>query len=140
VGIVTANLPNGGSTAGTYGGQLKISSSDGTSIVTVPIGLTVSANAMPQVNSLSFTKPLQGNNPLPQTVTIASGGTVFDFSISSATATGSTGGTSWLSVSPTGNVCCQTPKAITISPIPAVTLAAGTYTGQVLADNEASSR
>jgi hypothetical protein len=136
VGIVTANLPGGGSTPGTYGGQLKISSSDGTSIVTVPVGLTVSANAMPQVNALSFTKPLDGSNPLPQTVTIASGSaTRFDFSISSATATGSTGGTSWLTVSPTGSVCCQTPEAVTISPTPAITLAAGTYTGQVLADS-----
>jgi len=135
VEIVTANLPGGGATAGTYSGQLLIQTSGGASIVTVPIGLTVSANAMPQVNALSFSKPFAGANPLPQTVTIASGGsTQFDFSISSQTATGSTSGT-WLSTSPTGIVCCVSPRAVTMSPVPAVTLAAGTYTGQVLADN-----
>lgn len=134
VGIVTANLPNGG-LAGTYSGQLLIQTAGSASIVTVPIGLMVAANAMPQVNSLSFTKPLNGNNPLPQTVTIGNGGTIFAFSVSSATATGSIGGNTWLSVSPTGNVCCDSPKAITISPVPAITLPAGTYTGQVLADN-----
>jgi hypothetical protein len=130
VGIVVANLPNGGSTAGTYSGQLLIQTAGGVSIVTVPIGLTVSANAMPQVNSLSFAKPYAGADPLPQTVTIAGG---LNFTASFATATGSTNGTSWLSVAPT--VLVGSPRAITISPVPAVALAAGTYTGQVTADN-----
>jgi hypothetical protein len=136
VGIVKANLPGGGVTAGTYGGQLLIQTAGGASIVTVPIGLTVAANAMPQVNALSFSKPFAGNNPLPQTVTIANGsGSAFEFSITTTTATGSTGGTSWLSASPTGGGCCVSPKAVIISAVPAITLAAGTYTGQVLADN-----
>jgi hypothetical protein len=135
VGIVIANLPGGGATAGTYGGQLQFSTAGGASIVTVPVGLTVSTNAMPQVNALSFSKPYEGNNPLPQTVTIANGtGTAFDFSVSTSTAAGSSGGT-WLSASPTGSVCCQSPRAVTITPAPIITLAAGTYTGQVLADN-----
>ena len=105
VSIVIANLPGGGATAGTYGGQLQFSTAGGASMVTVPVGLTVSTNAMPQVNALSFSKPNTGNNPLPQTVTIANGtGAAFTFSITTTTASGSTGGTSWLSASPAGRL------------------------------------
>jgi hypothetical protein len=137
VGIVTANLPGGGLTAGTYGGQLLFQTAGGASIVTVPVGITVAANAMPQVNALNFTKPHTGANPLPQTITIANQTTAFTFSVSSSTANGSAGATNnaWLSVTPTGDSCCNSPDAITISVQPAITLAAGTYTGQVLADN-----
>jgi hypothetical protein len=86
---------------------------------------------MAQVNALSFTKPFAGNDPLPQTVTIASQGASFGFSV--AATNGSTGG-AWLSVSPSGN-CCVSPRALTIKAGPIVSLAAGTYLGQVLADN-----
>jgi hypothetical protein len=133
VSILPANLPSAGATAGTYGGQLLFQTAGGASIVSVPVGVTVSPNAMAQVNALSFTKPFGGSNPLPQTVTLASLGTVIGaITVGSATASGSTGGT-WLTVSPTG-YCCATPEAITISPTPAVTLAAGSYTGQVTVD------
>ncbi|QOY90251.1 beta strand repeat-containing protein [Paludibaculum fermentans] len=131
VGINTANLPNGGSTAGTYSGQLLFQTAGGASVISVPIALTISPNAMAQVNALSFTKPYAGNDPLPQTVTISSLGAAFNFSTSATS--GSNGGT-WLSVSPAGN-CCTSPRALTISVQPLVSLAAGTYFGQVLADN-----
>lgn len=133
VGISKANLPNGGSTAGTYNGQLKIQTSGGGSIVTVPIGLTIASNAMAQVNALSFTKPFAGDDPLPQTVTIASQGAAFGFNV--AANNGSAGG-NWLSVSPAGN-CCVSPRALTISAGPIVSLAAGNYLGQILVDNGA---
>ncbi|MGJ5820665.1 beta strand repeat-containing protein, partial [Paludibaculum fermentans] len=131
VGINTANLPNGGSTAGTYSGQLLFQTAGGASIITVPIGLTIATNAMSQVNALSFTKPYAGIDPLDQTITIASQGAEFGFSTSATS--GSLGGT-WLSVSPSGN-CCVSPRAITISANPIVSLAAGSYFGQILADN-----
>jgi hypothetical protein len=133
VGIVPQNLPNGGATPGTYSGQLQFQTAGAGSVVTVPIGLTVAADIMPQVNALSFTKPFGGADPLPQTVTIADTGAAFGFSVSSSTGTGSTGGT-WLTASPAGN-CCASPRAITITAHPAVALAAGTYAGQVEIDN-----
>ena len=136
VGITIAKLPGGGSTAGTYGGRLLIETPDASSIVSVPIGLTVSADAMEQVNALSFTKPVNGPNPLPQTVTIANGATL-GFSVSAATSRGSVAaGSSWLSTSPTGSGCCEQPQSVTISVISdQFGLGAGTYTGQVLVDN-----
>jgi hypothetical protein len=134
VSILAQNLPGNGLSAGTYGGLLLFQSSDQTSTVTIPVAVTMAANAMSQVNALFFTKPYTGKDPLPQTVTIANAGAAFEFSISSSTATGSTGGT-WLTVSQTGGGCCVTPDAITISPHPSITLAAGIYTGQVVADN-----
>lgn len=135
VSLLAHNLPNGGAIAGTYGGMLTFQSSDHTSTVTVPVGVTVAANAMEQVNAISFTKPYTGKNPLPQTVTIATPGAAFDFSVDSYTANGSSGGT-WLSTIPSGG-CCATHEPITITPASAVTLAAGTYLGEVMIDNGA---
>lgn len=133
VSILAQNLAGSGLTAGTYGGMLTFQTSDQTSTVTVPVGITVATNAMDQVNALSFTKPYTGKNPLPQTVTISTPGTNFGFSVSSYSANGSSGGT-WLSTTPAGN-CCTSFEAITITPAPAVTLAAGSYTGEVMVDN-----
>lgn len=130
VSIVTANLPNAGSTTGTYSGRLLFQTAGGASIVTVPIGLTVAANAMPQVNALNFSKLFAGADPLPQTVTIASSGTAFNFNV---TFSNSNGG-AWMSPSPSGN-CCTSPDAITISASPAVALAVGNYVSQVVVSN-----
>ena len=55
VGVVTSSLPGGGFTAGTYIGQLKFSSADGT--VTVPVSFVIGANIFEQANPISFTKP-----------------------------------------------------------------------------------
>ena len=137
VSVVKANLPGAGSTAGNYNAQLFLQSSDQSSTVTIPIGVTVATNAMRQINALSFTKPSTGKDPLPQTVTVESSGAEFGYSITTYTASGSTGltGSVWLSTSPTGNNCCVAPESFTISPHPAVTLSAGTYTAEVVADN-----
>ncbi|MEI9971646.1 MAG: hypothetical protein WDO73_06075 [Ignavibacteriota bacterium] len=104
--------------------------------MSVPIGLTVAANAMEQVNPLYFSKPYTGKDTLPQVFTLATMGANFSFNVGYYTATGSTGAAdnTWLSVSPAGN-CCSTPVAITVSVQPAVTLAPGIYTGEILADN-----
>jgi hypothetical protein len=136
VSIAAQNLPGGGATPGIYSGQLLFQQNGGASVVTVPIGVTVAANAMDQVNALSFNKTHAGLDPLSQIVTIANPGSGFAFSVSSATANGSLSGT-WLSVSPAGNVCCTSPRALTVSVATDITLAAGTYTGQFLADSGA---
>jgi hypothetical protein len=82
------------------------------------------------VAALSFTESFGGANPLAQNATIAAVGTGFSFSITSATT--NLGG-SWLSASTiTGCAVCATPTAISVSVSPSASLAAGTYTGQVV--------
>ncbi len=67
-----------------------------------------------------------GPNPLPQNITIASTGGVFDVT---AVASTSTGG-SWLTVSPT--VLVGTPRTLEVSVTAPVTMPAGIYTGEVV--------
>src|ERR1700722_18767630 len=84
VGITPASLPGGGSTAGTYVGQLLFTAAG--SSVTVPVSVTVGSSVFTQVNPINFTMP-QGGGALPQVLSIASPGT--DFTFSSAVYTGS---------------------------------------------------
>jgi hypothetical protein len=132
VSILPQNLPGGGATAGTYSGQLLFQSG-ASSTVTVPVGITVSANAMDQVNALSFNKPHNGADPLSQIFTIASPGAIFAITVGASSATGSLSGP-WLSLSPTGN-CCDSPKSYSVIVTTSITLAAGTYTAQITVDN-----
>jgi hypothetical protein len=125
VAIVPGNLPGGGLTAGTFVGELVFTAAG--SSVTIPISVAVGASVFSQVNPISFTMPLAGANPLPQVLTIASPGSAFNFSVAAATSTGG----AWLQVSPTGNDCCTTPEAVTVSITAPAGLAAGTYTGEV---------
>ena len=50
----------------------------------------VQAQTFRQVPGLSFVKPFGGSDPLPQTVTIVSTGTNFDFSYTPSTSSGGT--------------------------------------------------
>ncbi len=128
VSVNPANVPGAGLVAGTFIGQVELLSPTGN--VTIPVTLPVSAAAFRQVNPLSFTKVFGGANPLSQTITIASTGTNFAYS---ATAISATGGT-WLSINPSNYGCCGigTPNGITVSVSPAITLAVGTYSAEVL--------
>jgi len=125
------NLPNGGLIAGTFVGQVLLQNATGD--VTVPVSYTVGANAFRQVNPLNFTKVFGGANPLPQVITIASTGTNFTFN---AVAINSTGG-SWLQINPSAyGYGISTPQSITVSVNPAVTLAEGTYSSEVVVESE----
>ncbi len=85
------------------------------------------AQSFYNVPALSFTKTFGGANPLPQVLTAASDGVQFNCD---ATATTNTGG-SWLQISPASGVY-GTPAAWVVSVNPSASLAAGTYTGQVV--------
>jgi hypothetical protein len=85
------------------------------------------AQTFANVPALSFTTVANGANPLPQVVTIASTGTAFAFSATPSTSTGG----SWLQVPSSGGGCCNTPEGLTVT-VNAASLAAGTYTGQIL--------
>jgi Chitobiase/beta-hexosaminidase C-terminal domain/Viral BACON domain len=127
VAVNPENLPGGGLTAGTFVGQVLLASS--TSRVTVPVSFTVGAAAFRQVNPLGFTKVFGGLNPLPQEITIASTGAAIAFGASVINASGG----SWLTINPSNyGYGVNTPYAITVGVNPAVTLAAGTYSAEVL--------
>ena len=126
VSVTPANLPGGGSVAGTFVGQVLVATA--TSSVSIPVAVVVGDSVFSQVNPISFTMPLAGANPLSQVLSIASTGSTFNFSVAASTATGG----AWLQVSPLGNDCCVAPEAITVSITAPPGLAAGTYTGEVI--------
>jgi hypothetical protein len=121
------NLPNGGTIAGTYVGQLLLQTSGDTT--SIPVSVTVGSNVFNQVNPISFTMPVGGANPLPEVVTIASNGPSIPFFQSAVTASGG----SWLSVPDcnNGDYPCYTTNQFAINVVNASTLSAGTYTGEV---------
>ena len=126
ISVTAANLPNGGQIAGTYTGQLVFQTAG--DVTTVPVTVTVGPSVFTQMNPISFTMPFGGANPLPQVLKIsAADDSTVRFSASVATAQGG----SWLSISPSGTGCCYTPLAVTAS-VNASTLAAGTYTGEII--------
>ncbi len=88
------------------------------------------------VPPLSFTKTFGGANPLPQILTItASDASNMRFTVAASTSTGG----SWLVTSPTGAGCCFAPEAISVSVNPTVSLAAGSYSGQIVFTNFSNS-
>jgi hypothetical protein len=127
VSVSPAGLPGSGLVAGTFSGQVTLTSS--TSRVTIPVTFVVADSVFRQINALDFTKTYGGPNPLPQAIPVISTGTNFDFS---AVAINGTGG-NWLSITPSSYGCCTpTPQSITVSVSPTVTLAAGTYTAEII--------
>src|SRR5947209_16657943 len=97
----------------------------------VPAALAVSASLQAQtfkpIAPLVFTKTFGGANPLPQLLTVSSTGAAFGYNASASTSTGG----NWLAIFPNG-FCCTTPYNHQVVVNPAVDLAAGTYTGQVV--------
>jgi hypothetical protein len=134
--IKLAALPGLGITAGTFTGQVLLHSADDN--VSVPITVQVGASVLAQINPLNFTKTFAGANPLPQVIVAASTGATFGMSAVVQNSTGD----NWLSITPTNYCCTSTPTAITAIVNPAITLAAGTYTAEIVieADNYSSAQ
>ena len=125
VTVEPLSLPGGGQLAGTYCGQVLLETAG--DVGTIPVCTTVGTNVFRQVNPIAFTMPFAGADPLPQTLTLASTGTNFNFG-SGLVSTG-TGG-AWLQITPDSGVL-TTPESMTVG-INASTVAAGTYTGQIV--------
>jgi hypothetical protein len=126
IGIDVTQLPGGGLIAGTFVGEMNLITAGDTT--TIPVTVTVGTSVFLQVNPVSFTMPFGGANPLPQVVTVAtSDNTTARFSASVATSQGG----NWLSISPSGSGCCNTPLALTVS-VNGSGLAAGSYTGEII--------
>ncbi|HVO60743.1 MAG TPA: hypothetical protein VMT53_07390 [Terriglobales bacterium] len=127
VGVNVSQLPGGGAVAGTYIGQLVLQTTGDKT--TIPVTVTVGTAPFTQINPISFTMPFGGANALPQVLNVATiDNSTIRYSASVATAKGG----NWLSISPTGSGCCFTPLAHTLSVINASTLAAGTYTAEII--------
>jgi hypothetical protein len=126
ISVTAADLPGGGQLAGTFSGQLVFQTANDTT--TIPVTVTVGTAVFTQMNPISFTMPFGGANALPQVLNISTTDeSTIRFSASAVTAKGG----AWFSISPTGNACCFTPLAVTAS-VDASTLAAGTYTGEII--------
>ena len=126
VGVNVSNLPGGGAVAGEYIGQLVFQSSGDTT--TVPVTVTVGPSTFAQLNPISFTVPFGGANPLAQTLNVA---TIDNSTVRFSTSVATGAGGNWLTISPSGNGCCYTPLVVQ-SKVNASTLAAGTYTGEII--------
>ena len=87
----------------------------------MPVTVTVGSDVYSQLNPINFIKLVNGPNPLPQVLSVATTtpGTAFNAAVSTST------GGNWLAVTTCGSYCV-TPEAITVTANPAVTLAAGT--------------
>src|SRR5262249_52708097 len=95
----------------------------------IPVSVAVGTSVFTQLSALTFTKSFGGANPLPQNLNITSTSANFNFTVASSTATGG----NWLSVSTTGNCgLCGMPGTVTATVIAGPTLAAGSYTGQIV--------
>ena len=129
VSVTKANLPGGGLTQGTFIGRILLQAPSGN--VSIPVSVTVGDNVFRQINAISFTKPFGGANPLPQTLTGASTGAPFNYTVSAV----STSGGNWLSVDNISwNNCtlCATPANTEVIVNAAVTLPVGSYMGQIV--------
>jgi hypothetical protein len=125
VKVVNSALPGGGLVAGTFNGQLLVQSSGGN--VTIPVAVVVGPNVFSPLAPLNFNMTLGGSNPTPQTFSVTSTGTAFNF-YSEAVATGKGG--NWLSISPSSGVH-TTPTTITAT-VNGSALVAGVYVGEIV--------
>ncbi|HTR23827.1 MAG TPA: hypothetical protein VMI10_07570 [Terriglobales bacterium] len=107
---------------------MLLSSSGGST--TIPISVTVGTAVFEQINPITFTMPVGGNNPLPQILSVDtnnnSGTPYFQVAVAA-------NGGNWLSVPSCNNANypCTTPFPVTVNVVNASTLPAGTYTGEV---------
>ena len=130
VGVTPAKLPGQGLVAGTFSGEVVLESSSGR--VTIPVTITVGAAVFRQMNPLNFTMGYEGAIPLPQVISPASTDANFNFSLAIENGTGG----SWLKINANSGCCYATPHALTVSVSPSPTLAAGTYTAEILFENQ----
>jgi hypothetical protein len=123
VSVTTSKLPGKGLIAGTYIGQQLLKAKTGN--VTIPVSVTIQDPVFAQLPTVTF-NTTRGVNPVNQVISIASTGAVMRFTPIAASGKGG----NWLSITPSGSGCCNTPTSITVS-ANASALAAGTYVGEI---------
>ena len=121
--VNTLNLPGQGLIAGTYVGQVILQSAGGS--VSIPVSVNIGDPVFVQLPALTFSV-VAGISPNPQVITVSSTSTALNFDAAAVSAKGGT----WLTISPSGILCCSTPKNITVS-VNGTSLTPGTYIGQL---------
>ncbi len=128
VTVTPSKLPAGGKNAGTFVGQEVLAAKSGN--VTIPVVVTVGNPVFVPVPTLVF-NTTHGGNPSPQTITIASTGTVLNFY---QTSLNSKGG-AWLSIGSSAcsnpNYPCSTPTNLTVN-VNSASLAVGSYYAEII--------
>ncbi len=122
--ILTVSVNTQNLQPGVYTGQILLQAQSGNA--SIPVTLTVvsaPSGMFDQVPAMSFTVPVGGPNPLPQAFMVTSTGPNFYSYLNSETMSGG----SWLTLSP-GYI--GTPSLVEAS-VNAMSLPAGTYTGQI---------
>jgi hypothetical protein len=122
VTVNRTNLPNHGTLAGDFVGQLVFQTASGN--VTVNQNVTIADPAFVSIPALTFTAKV-GTNPLSQSFTVSSTGASLRYAASSSSSKGG----NWLQLSPIG-CCANTPTVETVS-VNSASLPAGNYIGQV---------
>jgi hypothetical protein len=115
--------------AGTYAGTITVTATGSATVANSPVIIPVtfqvtSATLSANPASLSFTQTTGGSAPVSQSLQITTNGNVVNYT---AVANGTSGATSWLSVTPTAGT---TPATLTVSANGA-NLGASTYSGSV---------
>jgi len=120
-GTVTVTAVPTGLGPGTYSGTIAVSAIGATNSQSVAVTLTITGQSVLTImpNTLSFTSPTGGPAPAPQSLTLASSGSVISFTASASAP--------WLSVSPSSG---STPATLSVS-VNAGSLATGSYTGTI---------
>jgi len=131
-GSVSVNVNPSGLSAGTYLGTVSISVSPLNQQFDVAVIATVSGGqAQLQISQsgLFYETVAGGGQPSAQSVTLLNGGSgSLNFSVSAST---TSGGSQWLSVSPSSGTVTPATSAAAVVTINAAGLAAGDYYGQV---------
>jgi Viral BACON domain len=126
---ITVNIQPTGLVAGNYSGSIQINSSGGATngVVSIPVNLLVSNNAIISANpgSLTFTAQAGGAAPAQQQLSLTSSGAALAYTVSSNVTT--PGGGTWLQV-PTQSGTTSGTVAVAIN---TAGLAVGTYTGSI---------
>ncbi len=129
--VLTVSASAQGLAAGAYFGQVLIETASGS--ITVPVNFVVtdsnSVSTFQQPTALSFSMPVGGALPAPQTVTVSGTKAGLNWDISTYYFQGPAG-INWLKISGCGSNCSG-PQTYTVS-ITASTLPAGTYVGQLV--------
>ena len=120
---LTVTATPGSLAAGTYAASISLLSNGVTT--TVPVSLVVASPPLTvSATSLTFNGTAGGSNPRSQTLSVTAASSV----AFTASAAGVYGSTTWLSISPSGNL--TTNAALTVQ-ASAGSLAAGTYSGAI---------
>jgi len=137
-GTVSVSVNAGTLQPGTYTGTVNITSTGaGNSPQSVTVNLTVGQPQNLALTPATLTFSSQVGSPAPATQVIAVSASAGSLPFTTA-ATGTSGGNTWLSVSPTSGTATQTATNLTVSVNPQG-LAAGTYTGSVVVTGQGAS-